>query len=359
MRVRGKSCFDQSYYEVGEPVNELYYNLNGPCQLFSNDPAHRLTLIPHEALVSATAAPLDGKSRIVPLLLQADDGSQQIFGAWDRTHEEQVAAAPDASDQLRWLGRWQPRVSTVYYADANCTERVALAECVPDAEQPTTAKQSEDGICGALLGRSALLEEVGQLYSKNANDVCQLENWSSSAVRQWRVGEPLDDGDFAESSIVDGGGARLRHDIYTSPEGEPFLASGRVFDRDLGEMACRWRDPVTYLDEPSTSANFDCFPIEGAMFDGRYQDSACSQVMAERWVSDESCMGPALYAYGDGMAAAITGLAPSEGNYGLDDQDACTFLGPSLPPDGGAGAYEYYFVESPSTEVAHAVDVIE
>ncbi|MCA9698041.1 MAG: hypothetical protein KC431_11000, partial [Myxococcales bacterium] len=118
VRERGDSCFDHSYYQVGEAVDQIYYNANGPCQVFSNDPAHRLTLIAHEEFVSATLTPLESPNRIAPLLLQADDGSQQIFGAWDHLHGEEVAARSDTSEQLRWLGRWQPRVSTTYYADA-------------------------------------------------------------------------------------------------------------------------------------------------------------------------------------------------------------------------------------------------
>ena len=359
VRVGGNACFDHTEYQIGEPVSEIFYSTNGQCEHFSNDPAHRVSVIPHEEFVSATVTALEGQSRIVPLLLQADDGARQIFGAWDRTHEEQVAAAPDTSEQLRWLGRWQPRVSTVYYADANCTERAALAECVPDSEQPTTAIETEDGYCGAFLGRRELFEEVEQLYRENAG-VCEPVNGWSDRVRQWRVGAPLDDSAFAESSIVDGGGARLRHDIYTSPEGEPFLASGRTTDHDLGEMACRLRDPVTNSNAPSTNATFNCIPDDCPALFNRYQDSSCTQQTAGRVVFEEYCLEPALYAYSfsEGKAAAITGSVSDEGNFGLDGQGICQPLEPSPPPDGG-GVPEYYFVEGPLTEVAHAVDVIE
>ncbi|MCA9686667.1 MAG: hypothetical protein KC457_31165, partial [Myxococcales bacterium] len=57
------SCLDDSYYQVGEAVDQIYYNANGPCEFFSNDPAHRLTLVAHEEFVSATLAPLESDNR--------------------------------------------------------------------------------------------------------------------------------------------------------------------------------------------------------------------------------------------------------------------------------------------------------
>lgn len=355
---RGDSCFDHTYWEVGEPVSDIYYNANGPCEWFSNDPSHRVTVIPHEDFVGATLTPQDGNSRIVPLLLEADDGSRQIFGAWDRIHDEQVTAAPDDGDLLRWFGHFQPRVSTTYYADPDCTERVAIDQCVPDWAQPTTAKETESG-CGEILGRTQLREEVGELFSKDDSDNCVASGSLGGSYRMWRVGDPLEDGDFAEASAVDVGGERMRHDLYASPEGEPFLASGRVYDRELDEVECRWRDPVTYASEPMSSASFDCMPVDSADFTGRFADAECSQPTAARFVFEDDCLGPALYAYGDSMAAAITGPASGEGSYGIVEGEMCVQLPPSEPPDGGSGEDEYYLVESTLTEVAHAVDVIE
>ncbi len=353
---RGDSCFDKTFYEVGEPVAEIYYSDNGPCQFFSNDPAHRVTMIPYEQFVSATLTPQPGESRIVPILLQADDGARQIVGAWDREHEEEVRAVVD-DQQQRWLGFWEPRVSTYYYADANCTERVALAECVPDSEQPTTAMETEAGSCGSVLGRHQLGEEVAQVYADGGGS---CEPVSFTSTRAWRVGAPLDQAAFAESSAIDGGGERLRHDIYANPEGEPFLASGRVYDRQLGEVECRWRDPVTYSDDPSTSATFDCVPVDAASFEGRFLDSACTTRTAAYWVSEEdSCPSEVSHAYGEGMAAAISGPTSGEGGYGLDDANACVLLAPSEPADGGGGEYEYYITDDTLIEVAHAVDEIE
>lgn len=251
-------------------------------------------------------------------------------------HEEEVTPTLDAAQQLRWFGRREPGVSTVYFADADCTERVAFveSECVPDSEQPTTAKESEAGDCGGLLGRHQLLEEAEQLFFANEGN-CSPTN--DNDVHGWRVGAPLDDSDFAESSTLDGGGDRLRHDIYTNPEGEPFLASGRVHDRQLTEVECRWFDPVTYSSAPSSSATFDCVPVDAATLDSRYQDPTGSQRTASRWLSDEaSCPGEALYAYGQSMAAAITSPTAGEGGYGLD-QDVCVPLSPSEPPGGGGG----------------------
>ncbi|MCX4240551.1 DUF7481 family protein [Paraliomyxa miuraensis] len=350
-------CFGSTFHEVGEPVAEIYYNANGPCEFFSNDAAHRVTAIPHDQFVSATVTPLHGNNRIVPLLLQAEDGAQQIFGAWDRDHGEEVVASDDASGQLRWFGRRQPRVSTFYFADASCTDRVAVAECVPDSEQPTTARETEAGYCGALLGRHELLEEVGQIYQLS-DGTCQPGSLGGSSSKSWRVGAPLDDTAFAVASTIDDGGARLRHDVYTNSEGAPVLPSQGVRDQLLAEVGCRWRDPVTYSYDPSTTATFDCVPIDAAGLDNRYQDAACTQRRASRWVSEESCPGEALYAYGDGMVAAIDGPAPGGAGYWLDDMDACV---PAPPDDGGGfGEYEYYEVdEGALLEVVHAVDVIE
>jgi hypothetical protein len=362
VNARDHSCFGYSYWQVGEAVDEIYYNANGPCEVFSNDPSHRVTLIPYDQFVPATLTPQPGQSRIVPMLLEADDGAQQIFGAWDRVHEEQVTPALDDAQQLRWFGHRQPRVSTSYYADAGCTQRVAITSCMPDSDeptlQPTTAKETAAGDCGPVLGRHELLEKVVQLYSEYDGQ-CEPTSIDSDVYQVWRVGAPLDDGDFAESSALDGGGERMRLDIHGGPEGEPFLASSRLRDRQLAEAECHWIDMVAYSSDPSTTATFECVPVDEARFNNRYRDSACTERIAYRLVWEESCpMEVPLYAYGDGMAAPITGPAAGEGGYGFDDMDVCVSFPPSVPPDGD-GEYEYYVVEDTPIPVATAVDVIE
>lgn len=361
VRARGDGCFDYDYYEVGEAVTEIYYAANGPCEFFSNDPSHRVITIPHDQFVSATVTPQAGTSRIVPLLLEADDGSQQIVGAWDLVHEEEVAPAPDATGQLRWFGRREPSVSTYYYADAGCTERVAVAACVPDSEQPKTAKETEPAPCSALLGRHALLEELGSLHVLGSDGSCTPGSLpSGSNTHAWRVGAPLDDAAFAASSAVDNGGGRLRHDVYASPEGEPFLASRRFYDLLLAEAECAWRDPSPYTGEPSTGT-LDCIPNDAASLINRYEDSDCTQQRASRFVLEDSCPPPAQYAYAASVVAALAGPAAGPGDYTLDDQDDCVPAEPEGETDGDyGGEREHYLVDgAPTVEAAHAADVVE
>lgn len=363
--AHGDSCFDSHYFEVGEPVGEIYYAANGPCEFFSNDPSHRVYAIPHDQFVGATLTPQNGNSRIVPLLLEADDGSRQIVGAWDREHEEEVEPAPDAASQLRWFGRREPRVSTYYYADASCTERVALAECVPGSEQPRTARETEPAPCLEFIGRHELLEELGGdgLYALRDGG-CEPSGLSgSSSARVWRVGTPLDDAAFAEATAQNDGGARLRHDVFASPEGEPFLSSTRFYDLLMAETACSWRDPADYLAE-APSGSFDCFPQDGAYLDDRYLDADCVEQTASRFVDEESCPPPAQfsYSYVTRMVAALTGPTGGPGSYTHDDQDDCVPVEPEGESEdgGGFGEEEYYLVDGDSmVEAAHAVDVVE
>jgi hypothetical protein len=355
----GDGCFDQRYYEIGEPVGEIYYNANGPCEFFSNDPSHRVVAIPNDQFVSATLTPQEGNSRIVPLLLEADDGARQIVGAWDREHEEEVAAAPDAADALRWFGRWEPRVSTIYYADAGCTERVALAECIPGSEQPRTARETEPAPCLELTGHHELTEEIGlALYVLRDDGTCEASGLDGYyGLRAWRVGAPLADAAYAEASVVEDGGERLRHDVHGSPEGEPFLSSMAFHDRLLGDTECMWRDPALYLAEPPTGT-LDCVPREGASLTNRYLDSDCTERTAERWVFEESCPGEALYAYGGGVVALLDGPS-GVGGYMLDDAESCVPAPPYEEP-GGGGEGERYVIDGDSLrEAAHATDVVE
>lgn len=360
--ARGNGCFDHDYYEVGEPVAEIYYAANGPCEFFSNDPAHRVVAIPTDQFVAATVTPQDGNSRIVPLLLEADDGARAIVGAWDREREEEVMPELDAAGQLRWFGRWEPRVSTYYYADASCTERVALAECVPDSQQPRTARETEPAPCLELIGRHGLLEELGgnELYVQRDGG-CEREGLSGGSVaRAWRVGTPLDDAAFAEASALDDGGARLRHDVYASPEGEPFLSSTRFFDLLLAEAECLWRDESYYTAEPPTGT-LDCVPRDGATLYNRYLDSDCTERTASRFVHEGTCPPPAQYAYAAGVVAALAGPTGGPGGYMRDEAEECV----AVPPDddsGGSyeGGEEYYLVdEATAIEAAHAADVVE
>jgi hypothetical protein len=361
--ARGNGCFDQRYFEVGEPVAEIYYAANGPCEFFSNDPSHRVYAIAQDQFVAATLTPQDGNSRIVPLLLEAEDGSRQIFGAWDRERDEEVLPQPDAADQLRWFGRREPRVSTYYFADATCTERVAVAECIPGTEHPRTAKETTPGPCQELLGHHELLEEMGSssVYVLR-NGGCDPGSLSAGyASRVWRVGAPLDDASYASASALDEGGTRLRHDVYASPEGEPFLSSRRWFDRLLAEAECLWRDPSIYTAEPPTGT-LDCYPRHGAQMGNRYLDSSCTQRTASRWVDEESCPPAAQHAYGGGRVAALAGPAAGAGGHMLDADDDCV----PVPADddsgdgGGFGEYEHYLVDDATeVEAAHAVDVVE
>jgi hypothetical protein len=176
------------------------------------------------------------------------------------------------------------------------------------------------------------------------------------------VGAPLDDAAFATASVLDDGGARLRHDVYASPEGEPFLSSTRFFDLSMAETECEWRDPSFYAAEPPTGT-LDCVPRDGAMLGSRYLDAGCTQRTASRFVFDDACPPPAQFAYAAGIVAALSGPIAGPGGYMLDDQDDCVELPPSDEggSDGGyEGGEEHYLVaDSSEVEAAHAADVVE
>jgi len=361
IRERALDCSETPFYEVGDAVDTIYYADQGRCEFFSNDPSHRLIAVADDAFVGATVTPRAGRSRIVPMLLEADDGAQQIFGAWDREHEEEVTAAPDQTGQLRWFGRVEPEVSSHYFANADCTQPVAILSCVPESQTPTTARQREPGICGELTGRYALGELTETVYYKQDNGSCIPDALPTGfKQRIWRVESRLDDTAFAESSTQDGGGERLRHDIYRTPEGAPVLASGRVYDTQLSDVECRWKDPETHSRDPAPGlGSFDCIPSDAATLSGRYLDSDCTTPTATRWVYEESCPGEATHAYGGGLVSEIARSISSEGRYAHDEDNRCQSIGPSEPPDGGDIDFEWYAVEPATTPAVHATDVIE
>ena len=154
----------------------------------------------------------------------------------------------------------------------------------------------------------------------------------------------------------------MRFDIFTTPEGEPFLPSVVPHDLLLDDAACYWQDTTTNSSLPDTSASFSCIPQNRAYISGRFQDADCTQGMARRFISEGDCPRTAVYAYdrNTGMAAAIIGPAADEGGFGFDEQNVCVPLAPSEPPNGPGGSeYEYSLIAAERTMVAHAVDLVD
>ncbi len=352
--TRGSGCFSHTVYEIGEPVDTIYYTDNGPCQVFSNDPSHRVVAIGDDAFVAATVTTLEGTNRVVPMLLQADDGAQAIMGAWDTLYDEEVEPSADAQGTLRWFGRWSPRVSTGYFADAGCTQPAALKECVPPSMQPTSAYVSEPGYCAEPTGHHALGDELTTLYQMSGSG-CTATS-VPFAARAWAVGASLVDDAFGETPTTNVGGDRLRHDMYASPEGAPLLASLRFFDAMLAETECQWRAI------PYGSTHFECVPVDSARLTNAFADPACTQPTATRWVDEElGCFdGPATYAYGEvgSLIAPVLEMLATRGGYAFDDTDTCAPIpdGGDDFGDGGFGYDEYFSVDLDQAVTAVTAD---
>lgn len=353
-----EGCFDEVYWDIGDEVTtEIYYNANGPCEVFSNDPGfRRLTPFPVHGFVAATVLPADGESRIVPLVLEADDGARQIYGAWDRMQGQEVAPGVDASGALRWFGRWEPRVSTIYYADPSCIGRVALRECVPNTAQPVTAHESEVGPCGTISGRHRLTGEIGAIYQRNDDGTCEPSGFIGFN-RVWRVGDPIEDDTFAQAPTVSSAGPRLRHDFYANPEGDPVLPSARFFDLLFSALQCDW------VDNPDVAGDLLCKPLGSALISPDYRDAACTQRTATRSSYDAACAdGPPAYAFVIGMIAEIVEAIASPGGYHTDAAGDCVPNEGDTDSDGGwdTDPPEYYLVGDPlDVDIAHAMDVVE
>jgi hypothetical protein len=350
-------CFDERYYEIGEVVTtELYYNQNGPCEVFSHDSGfRRLTTFAVAGFVAATITPAEGNSRIVPLVLEADDGTRAIAGAWDREHEEEVTPRPDTLDMMRWFGRWQPRVSTLYFADAACTEPVAIAECVPPATHPGTASESEPGQCGALYGRRAVTEETQAIYYR-APDSTECEpSGLSAAARTWRVGDALADDDFAAAPATNDGASRMGHDMHANPEGSPLLPSTSIYDMVLSGLVCDW------IENPDVAGDLLCKPFGSAYLNNNYLDAECTQRTATRY--PYGCYdGPPAYAFIVGLVVEVIDTIASPGNYAENGDGECVEdeWGDS---DGGwwdSDGPSYFRVgDAVDVDIAHAMDVVD
>ena len=353
-----EGCFDEVYWEVGaEVTTEIYYDANGPCEVFSNDPGfRRLTPFPVAEFVGASVMPADGESRIVPLVLQADDGARQIVGAWDRVHAQEVEAIADASGTVRWFGRWEPRVSTIYFADPSCILPVAIRECVPPTAQPASAHESAPGACSEATARHQLSGEINAIYQRNDDGTCEPTSLSGASFRIWRVGDALDDGDFAEAPAIEDSGSRLRHDVYANPEGDPVLPSARFVDLLLSELECDW------LENPDVPGDLLCEPSGSARISSFFRDAACTERTASRFSFDASCAGgPPVYAFIIGMIAEIVETIASPGEYYVDAAGDCVAEEPGETEGGwDTEEPEYYLVGDPlDIDIAHAMDVVE
>ncbi|MEM7157636.1 MAG: hypothetical protein AAF799_32650 [Myxococcota bacterium] len=357
VRVRGNSCFDQTYYQLLEPVEAIYYTANGPCEFFSNDEAVRVALVSNTDFVGATVTPLEGNDRVVPMLLVADDGAQQIFGAWDTVHEEEVRPSADASGQRRWFSRHQPRLSELYFTDSTCSEPVALAQCVHPSEVVGTAREEEGGtdFCQDVVGRHEVVEEIETVY--RMSDSGCVEASLSGSIRTWTVGAPLDDEAFAIAPVENEGGTRLRHEIYAGPSGGRLMASGRTFDTLLDDMACDWRDSIS-PEDPEAEV-FDCAPINPAHLRNRYLDASCTEQVARHYVFEESCESTPLYAWAAGVVATIASSIASEGGYELDEEEDCVEVEP-LPGGGSGGEEDFYVIDDEAVfDAVQATDIVE
>lgn len=347
-------CFGATYYEIGEVVTStIYYNANGPCEVFSDDPDfRRVSVFPVDGFVAATRTPADGDSRIVPLVLEADDGARQIAGAWDREREEEVA--PDgAPEAALWRGLYLPSVSVIYYADAACSERVALEECVPSAVVPRTGRDLPDPSCATTPGHYDLGEEVDALWTMQ-NGTCTPAAPHAS-LRSFRVGDPIDDSVLAPAAALEDGGDRLRHYVHANPEGAAVLPSRDLYDALLGDARCDWR-------AEAMPGEFSCIPAGAARLLDSYVDAACTQRTAQRFVYGDDCAAAATYAVVLAVIAEVIEQIAAPGDYHLDDQGDCV----EIPPDGGSdGGFDtdspdFYLVGDPlDVTPAHAIDEIE
>ncbi|MCY1057529.1 hypothetical protein [Nannocystis sp. SCPEA4] len=348
-------CNPGTFFRLGEPfTGTVHFGISGECQEIGQDPGYFLvTEVAPAEFVTATITPATGTSRIVPLILDADDGSRAIVGAWDREHAEHVAAGAGAED-LRWFGRYEP-ISVRLFGDAACSEPIGASACLPADETPGTARRFEwQGCEQKVLDRRRVVAQIDpqQVFRPSGDQCGSLDPQLFQEL--WSLSDVLTDDDFGLVTVHQVDGARLGHILHGNPEGEPFLASAEFFDPEL-DATCRFRPSGDQL---------VCVPVDAAGAVNSYLDAACTQQIAYATV-DDNCLEPppqpawAVGPSSDGSVQLLPVLAPTPnwGGFRLDENDTCVedFEG----PPGGSELVMFTVGEPLPAGAVAATDVVQ
>lgn len=354
LEIEGEDwCVPGKLYRLDpEPYVGTLYRDEGwdGCFKHSEDPGYyKGTEMTPDQFVAAEVEPAEGISRIVPLILAAEDGARAIVGAWDREHSEEVAAQPGTDAQAwRWFGRYAATSATLF-SDAACTAPLAGSRaCTPPDRTPTTAQAVV--FCQPQAPQRWRLDEPftqEQVFQGNACNPSSTEYWD----QLWTVGEALTDEDFGLVTSAPVGGTRLTRELHGNPEGEPFLGADLFFDPELGEP-CRFN--YNAVNETSR-----CEPLVSGTTTNIYLDAACTQQVAYVISPELDCPAPpAKWAINSETVRPL--LEPTGwGKFKLED-GACVVADGAFDYPGGLGEHTVYTVGPPSDiTLVKATDVVQ
>ena len=336
IRDEADYCAAGTFYRLAsEPFVGTLYRKDEGCVEHSMDPGYFVaTPMVHTDFVAAAVEPAEGNSRIVPLILAAEDGARAIAGAWDREHGEEVVAQP-ATDagQSRWFGRYAA-TSPDLFGDAACTMPLAgQLQCTPPDRIPATGQTPAQSGCEPQTQQRWRLGAPFTASEGFGGDACEpsaLSYWE----QVWSVAEALTDADFGLAPATTDDGTRLQRAIRGNPEGEPFLGEDVFFDPKLGEP-CRFNfDPAT-----GTSR---CYPLVHGQMAGIYLDDACTKPVAYAHSFDDCEPPPAKWAI-DGMNVRPLLEVTGWGDFKLEDGQ-CVIADDDFDYPDGLGAHTVYSV---------------
>ena len=349
VQVEVPTCELAELYEVTPYDGVHWTSAGGDCIEIGADPGFfTVTALAPSAFVAATVSPALGNSRIVPQILDAEDGSRAITSAWDRSFAQEVEAQPGDAD-LRWFGRAEP-ISVNLFGDAGCTDPIAAgSSCAPPGLAPATAQRLAGGCNLPLIERRRVVGAFnGGAAFRPFNDVCQ-DIPASEFEPLWALeDDALTDQDFGLVTVAEVAAPRLTHLLHGNPEGEPFLASGEFRDAELDDV-CRFE---------RIGEGLYCLPPRWVSADNNYLDAACTQQVA--WQSFFDCPPDELPKWAVDYAEPptvhpILEMTPSWGDFRRVGADCVPDT--EGPPD---GAPLLFFKIGPAAAgPATAVDVVQ
>jgi hypothetical protein len=341
-------------YELGEVADpsSVYWVAAGACQpapatLASVEYRYIARALGRDALVSASRARRIEGARVVPIDLEASDGSWAQVGAYDTLLETEVVL-PRPWPLIDFGLPSNPNVPSGWSPDARPSFDLGAPSLFSEPTCSTPAAESFGcgvspfvrgvatpltcGDTGHRFFRTGPELASSSVHRSEAPGTCESLPADPTGFRYFTVGSPLSEEDLAPVAVVERGADRLKLRL-AGTNGGPVIGSDGYTDTREGTI-CRTRTAADGV--------LRCLPRIN--FDVRYGDSACT----ERVVGVESCAERpsrvSAYTSGDLGAPVFSVLdATAEAVFDRDANGACLpgtiapgrlyyQLGPELPP---------------------------
>ena len=245
--------------------------------------------VPLASFVHARLTVDSGSARIVRRIMSADDGSSQVWGAWDNVRGEAVFA-PDWANLAPAIGpgKWQPERVVPFdrandlFAEAGCTQPAAIFDACGSVS-PKSVFHVESDSCTSIASYFEAGPDLtaGEVYNGSPGACRAAPAETTDRYRFVAVGAAIAPSSFADVRSVTQGSGRAR--VATAGT-DTAVIGGDHFDYLVDGQTGERCMPVTGAD-----GTLRCMP-EISTF-GLYSDAGCS-VQLFAWSGDTGTTCP-------------------------------------------------------------------